>query len=154
MIKKFTTISAQQTEELGERLGKNLPQTIAIELVSDLGGGKTTLTKGLARGLGYGDEVTSPTFTISRVYKLPDSRELHHFDLYRLDGTDVATDDLLDSVDQKNIITVIEWPGSLGDKLPKDRLIIKFDVTGDDVRSIIVESKGEVSDKILAELVQ
>jgi len=80
---RITSESPEATEQLAEAIGRRLTGGEVIELVSDLGGGKTTFVRGLARGLGSADVVSSPTFTVSKVYKA-DKLELHHFDFYRL----------------------------------------------------------------------
>jgi tRNA threonylcarbamoyladenosine biosynthesis protein TsaE len=115
---------------------------MTLELISDLGGGKTTFVQGLARGLGYKGEVTSPTFTLSRIYPLPDGRELHHFDLYRLSGGDVVIEELADIIDQPGIIVAVEWPATAENVLPKDRLSLEFTPTGDDERTIKMTAGG------------
>jgi len=125
---------------------------MVLELVSDLGGGKTTFVQGLARGLGYKGEVASPTFALSRIYALPGGRELHHFDLYRLSGKDVVIEELADSAEQADTITAIEWPHPATGVLPKDRLTITFDVISDNERNITLAAHGARSLKVLAGL--
>src|SRR5674476_98106 len=143
------TTAAAATSALGERLAPLLPDRMVLELISDLGGGKTTFVQGLARGLGYSGEVTSPTFALSRIYPLPGGRELHHFDLYRLAGADVVLEELADSAGQPNIITAVEWPQTATWVLPKDRLTITFDVVSEDERNITMIGHGEHSAKVL-----
>ena len=120
-----------------------------LELISDLGGGKTTFVQGVALGLGYQGEVVSPTFALSRIYPLPDGRQLHHFDLYRLNGTDVVIDELADCVGQPDIITAVEWPQMATEILPKDRLRINFEVISDDERSITLTAHGARSSRVV-----
>jgi tRNA threonylcarbamoyladenosine biosynthesis protein TsaE len=127
---------------------------MTLELISDLGGGKTTFVQGLARGLGYSGDVTSPTFTLSRVYTMPDERELHHFDFYRLAGTDVVIDELADIVDQPEIIVAVEWPSSAHDILPQDRLSLEFSVVGDNERALKITAHGPESAAVLKELMR
>jgi len=147
-----TTTNADATSRLGERLGTVLKTPMTLELISDLGGGKTTFVKGLARGLGFSGEVTSPTFTLSRIYELPGERELHHFDLYRLSGSDVVIDELADVVDKPGIIVAIEWPASAQQVLPSDHLSLTFIDTGDDERRIEFAAHGPNSAKALKEI--
>lgn len=109
-----------------------------IELSSDLGGGKTTLTKGLARVLGYAGEIVSPTFTISRVYQLPNGKELHHFDFYRLAPDDITAAELAEAAGDPNNIVVIEWAGHVGAKLPADRLKVELVATSETDREITI----------------
>jgi tRNA threonylcarbamoyladenosine biosynthesis protein TsaE len=145
-------ITASATSELGARLGARLPDPMTLELISDLGGGKTTLVQGLARGLGYQGEVTSPTFTLSRIYPLPDGRELHHFDLYRLSGADVVIEELADILDKPGIIVAVEWPKTARDVLPADRLSLSFEPSGDDARKIELVAHGPRSAAVLKDL--
>src|ERR1700694_1633997 len=91
-ILQFTCDSPNATELIGERLATHLKGGVVIELMSDLGGGKTTFVRGLARGLGSPDHVSSPTFKLSNVYTIPVSKtpewdrveRLYHYDFYRL----------------------------------------------------------------------
>lgn len=119
-----------------------------IELASDLGGGKTAFVQALAAGLGYAGLVTSPTFTLSQIYQLPDGRELHHYDLYRLGQAGVVGDELAEDVGEPDIITAIEWAGVAAGVLPPDRLRIKIAVTGEMEREFEFESTGPVSDRL------
>lgn len=95
-------------------------------LLSDLGGGKTTLVKGLAKGLGSNDHVVSPTFTISRVYKCRDHLSLHHFDFYRLQNAGVVAHELAEVVDDSHIIVAIEWGDIVKSSLPSRRVEIEI----------------------------
>lgn len=104
-----------------------------IELISDLGGGKTTFVRGLARGMGSTDRVASPTFTISRVYEAG-SRELHHFDFYRLGEAGLISEELAEVLNDPNIVTVVEWANIVQDVLPNKRLTIVIEKTPTDGR--------------------
>jgi tRNA threonylcarbamoyladenosine biosynthesis protein TsaE len=90
-----------------------------------LGGGKTTFVRGLARGLGSKDTVSSPSFTLSRIYKFKGG-EIHHFDFYRLAEPGVLKDQLAESLKEKKVITVVEWSGIVQDVLPEDRITVEF----------------------------
>lgn len=94
-----------------------------IELVSDLGGGKTTFVRGLAHGAGSKDKVGSPTFTISKVYDGP-TFQIHHFDFYRLPDAGLMTNELGDVLGDPAIVTVIEWADVVKHVLPDQRLHI------------------------------
>ena len=108
-----------------------------IELSGDLGSGKTVFVRGLAKGMGSTDKVTSPTFTISREYKA-ENLELHHFDFYRLNeaGPGVVADELRESIDNPRVVVVIEWGAAVKDALPTDRLRVGISRTGDDTRTM------------------
>jgi tRNA threonylcarbamoyladenosine biosynthesis protein TsaE len=106
-----------------------------LELVSDLGGGKTTFTRGLARGFGSTDRVASPTFTISRVYKAG-PKAIHHFDFYRLPEAGLITEELADVIGDQHVVIVVEWAGIVQDVLPKERLTVELHKTADDGRQL------------------
>jgi tRNA threonylcarbamoyladenosine biosynthesis protein TsaE len=138
-----TTNSPAESLKLGQKIGRKLKGGQVIELVSDLGGGKTLLVNGLAKGLGYGDEVTSPTFTISRIYKISDNLELHHFDFYRLGSGDIVAQELAEVLGDPEIIVAIEWAANAGPGvLPDDRLRIDIRRVDDQTREITVEALG------------
>ncbi len=137
---------------MAARLGKLLKGGEVIELVSDLGGGKTAFVQGLAAAMGYVGEVTSPTFTISHIYHLPSELELHHYDLYRLAAGGVVGEELGDDLADDKAITIIEWPGIVEFELPEDRLRIEFLVSGENERQLTFRSGGAVSDVLIKEL--
>lgn len=103
--------------------------------MSDLGGGKTTFVRGLAKGLGSSDHVSSPTFTISKVYKAG-QRELHHFDFYRLPDAGLMAHELQDVLSDPQAIVVVEWADVVRDVLPAERLTITFAKQADDSRTL------------------
>lgn len=135
------TNSVEATIALGERLSAKLRGGEVIELVSDLGGGKTQLVRGLAKGIGSSDAVQSPSFTISRIYKAGDL-ELHHFDFHRLDDPGIMLHELAEVVGQPNIIVAIEWADNVKDVLPADRLVIELEATGENERNIQLKATG------------
>jgi tRNA threonylcarbamoyladenosine biosynthesis protein TsaE len=133
---QLQSANAEQTEQLARTLGNNLRGGEIIELVSDLGGGKTTFTRGLAKGAGSKDIVASPTFTVSKVYKTG-KFEIHHFDFYRLGDAGLAAHELHDLLNDPQIVIVVEWGGAVQHVLPKDRLTIEIAKTGEESRSLI-----------------
>lgn len=116
-----------------ERLGKRLRGGEVIELISDLGGGKTTFVRGLARGIGSQDQVTSPTFTINNVYQGA-KLTLYHFDFYRLSEPGVMRDELAEILQDPQAVTVIEWGEMVHDVLPNDKLTMTITATGETSR--------------------
>lgn len=118
--------SLEETEKLGEVLGHNLRGGEVVELISDLGGGKTTLAKSIAKGAGSQDNVTSPSFTISNQYKTP-KFTIHHFDLYRLSDPGIIELTLSENFSDSGTVTMIEWAGSVANVLPANRIIIRID---------------------------
>ena len=121
--------------ELGRRYASDLAFPAVIELVGDVGAGKTTFVRGLAEGLGVKEPVTSPSFTISKTYALPEGGRLVHYDFYRLPEPGLMADDLAENLaDEKNVV-VIEWGESVNDLLPKkhSRVEIKYSEEGREV---------------------
>ncbi len=141
MIWQTRSTGFAETEQLGELIGKLLKGGEVIELHADLGGGKTTLTRGIARGLGIKQNVTSPTFTISRTYQGRQKIELRHFDFYRLHESGVVAKQLQESINEPSVVTVVEWGKVAKDVLPTDRLTISLTPISDDteVRQIRIE---------------
>ena len=118
----YITHSAHETEELGARIATMLSGGEIIELTSDLGGGKTTFTRGLARGLGISGDITSPTFVVSKVYSGTEL-ELHHYDFYRLGELGIMSEEIREVMDNDHAITVVEWAGESRNLFPRQRLI-------------------------------
>ena len=125
------------TESLAQQIGKNLRGGEVIELVSDLGGGKTTFVRGLVRGSGSEDKVASPTFTISREYK-GGRFTIAHFDFYRLNEAGIMSDELKEIVEDPEMVTVIEWGEIVQDVLPEKRLTISFQHVAENERKLSV----------------
>ena len=133
----FYTNSPIETEAVGAALGRIVPAGTVIAYRGDLGAGKTAFTRGLARGLGYKESVTSPTYTIVNEYlggRLP----LFHFDMYRLrsadDLWDIGWDDYLD----RNGVCAVEWSENVRDAL-EDPVIVRIEKIGDESRRITLE---------------
>lgn len=129
------TTSAAATEQLGEAIGRNLKDGEVIELISDLGGGKTTFVRGLARGFGSSDKAASPTYTISKVYK-HGKRELHHFDFYRLQEAGLISHELTEVIEDPACTVVFEWGEVVQNVLPASRLTVTISKTGEEARNL------------------
>ncbi len=114
-------------------------------LTSDLGGGKTTFTKGLAKGLGSNDIVSSPTFTVSQVYTARDGLEIHHFDFYRLSEAGVVGYELAEVIDDPKIVSVIEWGDVVEEVLPARHVLIMLEriASGEENRLITIDLPAE-----------
>ncbi|MFP4563882.1 MAG: tRNA (adenosine(37)-N6)-threonylcarbamoyltransferase complex ATPase subunit type 1 TsaE [Spirochaetia bacterium] len=121
------TTTPEETIRIGEELGKELTPNTVIALHGDLGAGKTTLVKGIARGLNVEEEITSPTFVIISEY--PGRLPLFHMDLYRISGIDEFLDLGAEELFYSGGITVIEWSDRIRSILPSDciRITITFD---------------------------
>ncbi|MGI5057672.1 tRNA (adenosine(37)-N6)-threonylcarbamoyltransferase complex ATPase subunit type 1 TsaE [Treponema pectinovorum] len=135
------TQSAQQTIELGKKIGNALKKGDIIALQGTLGVGKTTITKGIALALNIEDTITSPTFCLISEYegKMP----LYHMDVYRLEGTEdfinLGVDDLL----YGNGVCIIEWSEKIMDELPAKTITIKIEPAQDSTsskRAITIEN--------------
>lgn len=109
-----------------------------IELVGDLGAGKTAFTRGLAQGMGSKDTVHSPSFTLSNQYH-SQKLTLHHFDFYRLFEPGIMRDELTEVLSDPNAVVVVEWAGIVEDILPASRLTIRIKPTSENGRQFIVE---------------
>ena len=141
---EFLTNSPEETEKVGAALGKILNPGTVLAYRGDLGAGKTAFTRGLARGLGYAEPVTSPTYTIVNEYlggRLP----LFHFDMYRLassdDLWDIGWEDYLD----RNGIAAVEWSENISDAL-EDAIVITIHKTGETSRRIEIEGGDNLAD--------
>ena len=118
---RLTLRSEAETIALGTRLGRRMKAGDLILLRGELGAGKTTLARGLARGVGYRGRVSSPTFALAHRYK-GKRLTLHHLDLYRVakgEDSELGLDELL--ADPRAAV-VVEWPDAAGGVWPKDRL--------------------------------
>ena len=139
-------------QEFGARIGALLRGGEVIELVGDVGAGKTTFTKGLARGLHIDEDIQSPTFTISRVYDARDGLVLAHYDFYRLVDAGIMSAELYESVHDAGVVTVIEWGGVIAGVLPKDHIRISIVSTAEDTRMMTIEGTGERSQQLIGDL--
>ena len=134
---EFITNSPAETEAVGEALGKRLQPGTVLAYRGDLGAGKTAFTRGLARGLGATEQVTSPTYTIVNEYlggRLP----LFHFDMYRLrcadDLFDIGWDDYL----ERGGICAVEWSENVWDAM-ENPITITIEKLGENSRRITME---------------
>lgn len=126
------------TKNFGFKLGTKLNGGEIIELVGDIGAGKTTLVKGIAQGLGIDDSVQSPSFTVSRVYKARDGLKLAHYDFYRLKDAGIMAHELTETIHSPKTVTVIEWANPVSHILPTHRISIKITITTETARKLKV----------------
>jgi tRNA threonylcarbamoyladenosine biosynthesis protein TsaE len=153
----ITLETAQDTLDFGVRLGNRLQAGDLVILSGSLGAGKTTLTKGIAVGMGVTGRVTSPTFVIARVHR-PDTGSgsavpLVHVDAYRLAGA-VELDDLDLDTDLAAAAVVIEWGEGVAEQLSDHRLIIELTRLPDDTRTAMVTAVGDSWEQRLPEIVR
>lgn len=139
--------------EFGQRLGRILVGGETIELVGDVGAGKTTFVKGLAIGMGVAEDVQSPSFTISRVYIARGELQLAHYDFYRLIDAGIMANELQEAAADAQTVTVVEWADIVTDVLPEDRLTISFISPTETSRQLTLAAHGSVSRQLLEQLV-
>jgi len=135
---KLTTNSPEQTIELGRTIGKALQKGDVLALQGTLAAGKTTLTKGIAEGLGVEETVTSPTFTLISEYEgaLP----LYHMDVYRLDTTEDFINLGAEELIYGEGISVVEWSEKIMETLPQTTIIIRLETVAEGKRDITIEN--------------
>lgn len=145
---EINTNGTEETSRFAEKLARHLEQGDVIALEGDLGAGKTTFTKGLAKGLDIKRNVNSPTFTIIKEYngRLP----LYHMDVYRVED---SLEDLgFDEYFEGEGITVVEWAHLIEEQLPADRLTIYLFHEGEQKRKIVLEPKGKRYQQLCKEI--
>lgn len=145
------TCDLKKSSDLANKLAINLHTPQLIELVGDLGGGKTAFTKALGKALGVKQTITSPTFNIHRSYKYPDG-VLEHFDLYRLSEDEIVQNELLECIDNPKAVVVVEWASHFKNHLVSDRLTIEFKFIDDKTRTLTLSATGSKSQKLLESL--
>jgi tRNA threonylcarbamoyladenosine biosynthesis protein TsaE len=142
---QFVTDSAEQTRQLGARLGRLLRAGDVVLLHGDLGSGKTTLAQGIARGLGVRDDVQSPTFTLVAEHegRAVDGGpiRLYHLDLYRLAGAaDLDSFGWEDYLAPADGVAVVEWPERAGSWLPEEYFLVRLEPVGADRCRLVVDA--------------
>lgn len=139
------TEGPEETRAYGYILARSLHAGDVVLLDGDLGAGKSELTRGIAKGLGVAETVTSPTFTILNVYesgKIP----LYHFDWYRLQDTDELYDMGMDEYLGGDGIAVVEWPERCEDAIPDKHLTVRINTIDENTREIILIPQGGFRD--------
>jgi tRNA threonylcarbamoyladenosine biosynthesis protein TsaE len=129
--------------KLGQVFGGKLRGGEVVELIGDIGAGKTTFVKGVALSLGISEEISSPSFTVMKEY----SGEINdvliflkHYDFYRLDDAGLMKNEIIDSVGEKDTITVVEWAKDIAGVLSPERLKVKINYLPDgDGREVTIE---------------
>ena len=142
---KITSHNEMDTIELAQNLESEKFPNMVICLYGDLGSGKTVFSKGFAQALGIDEQVTSPTFNIIKEYTSGEM-PLYHMDVYRLDGNidGVGVEDYFN----KNGVVIIEWADTIMDYLPEERLDIKFKITDEDSRILVLKPHGRIYEDI------
>jgi tRNA threonylcarbamoyladenosine biosynthesis protein TsaE len=145
--------SEADMKKLGHRLGQKLRGGELIELVGDVGAGKTTFTKGIATGLAIDEDVQSPSFTISRLYDARDGLHLAHYDFYRLGDAGIMTHELDETIHDSQTVTIIEWSDVVTRVLPDERLRIQFSSPSITDRVVELTPRGQRYEDMVGELV-
>lgn len=130
---------------LGSKFASILQLGDVVEFVGDLGGGKTTLIKGIAQGLGIKQTVTSPTYNIQRSYKLPSGGTLEHYDLYRLGEDEMLHQEMEEIITSNEAIIVVEWADHFTKHLTEDRFIVKAEFVDETTRRYEFAATGEAT---------
>jgi tRNA threonylcarbamoyladenosine biosynthesis protein TsaE len=120
---------------LAAEVGGKLRGGEVIELVSDLGGGKTTFVRGLAKGAGSTDAVSSPSFTLTNQYQAG-GLTVYHFDFYRLPEPGIIREELAEILADPRAVVVVEWADAIADTLPVSRLSVTIRPTGETAREL------------------
>jgi tRNA threonylcarbamoyladenosine biosynthesis protein TsaE len=139
----FHTESEEETIALGEKIASELPARAVVLLIGQLGAGKTTLAKGIVKGLGAAlpENVSSPTFTLIHEY----SSSVYHIDLYRLDTAEQVATLGLDEIFDRRAVVLIEWGERFPELMPEERIEIRLRADGEDSREIELRSTMELS---------
>lgn len=147
----FITKTAEETQELGRSFANELKPGDIVAMYGELGSGKTTFIQGLAKGFGIARRIISPTFIISRSYKLSLKRRplssvnnFYHIDLYRVESErDLESVGIKEILSDRNAIVAIEWAEKLGSALPKKAMTIHFRYVNDKKREITMYIKNQ-----------
>lgn len=138
--------SAEEMIQLGERIGRVLSGGAIVELIGDIGAGKTTLTKGIGIGLGVTETIQSPTFTLNCTYTTPSGVRLAHYDFYRLHDPGVMAAELEETIHDVNTVTVIEWGDIVTDVLPGDHSTVAITSPTENSRRLTIT--GALADRL------
>lgn len=130
-----TCISLDETLQLAAAVGRKLRGGEVIELLSDLGGGKTTFVRGVAQGAGSEDVVSSPSFTLMNQYRAK-KLTIYHFDFYRLHEAGIMREELEEVLSDKDAVVIVEWANVVHEVLPADRLSIRITAIGETERRL------------------
>jgi len=141
---EFITNSPRQTEAVGEALAKVLTPGTVLAYEGDLGAGKTAFTRGLARGLGAAEPVTSPTYTIVNEY-LSGRMPLFHFDMYRLGSAEELWDIGWEDYLERGGVCAVEWSENVAEAM-ENAIRIRIEKTGDESRRITIEGGDALAD--------
>ena len=141
---EYITGSPEETEAVGAALGRVLTPGSVVAYRGDLGAGKTAFTRGLARGLGCTDTVTSPTYTIVNEY-LSGRIPLFHFDMYRLRSSDDLWDIGWEDYLERGSVCAVEWSENVADAM-ENAVTVNLEKLGENTRRITIEGGEKFAD--------
>ena len=139
-MSEYITNSERETEELGRRFAEKLPDGTVVAMYGDLGAGKTAFVRGMARGMGIDARVSSPTFTIVNEYL--GTRDLYHFDMYRLGSSEELFDIGWEDYLSRGGVCAVEWSENVEDAFEGDQICVRIEKTGDGERVITIGEVG------------
>lgn len=144
--------SEADMRQFGAILGALMNGGEIIELLGDVGSGKTILVKGIADGLGVDENVQSPSFLITGVYQGKHGTTLAHYDFYRLSDPGIMMESLGETMHDTKTVTAIEWADIVDDILPEDRLTVRISTLGETSRRLVLQAGGNRSNQLLEKL--
>jgi tRNA threonylcarbamoyladenosine biosynthesis protein TsaE len=148
-VVELVSASAEETQGIGRALGERAQPGDLFLLVGGLGAGKTTLTQGIAWGLGVREHARSPTFVLMAQYqgRLP----IYHIDLYRVDSVEEALDLGLDDYLWGDGVSVVEWADRAAEAFPGDHMTVHLELIGEESRRLRLEARGTRYEELLAD---
>jgi tRNA threonylcarbamoyladenosine biosynthesis protein TsaE len=138
MNKELIINNINEMKEFAMKVSSEVFPGFVLCLEGDLGAGKTTFTKYLGKGMGFTDNINSPTFTIMKIYE--GDLELYHMDVYRLNG--IGSDYDLEEYIYSDGVCVIEWYKNIINSIPEERLVIEIEIIGETKRLLKIEGTG------------
>lgn len=138
---EYLSHSERETEQIGACFAENLPDSTVVAMYGDLGAGKTAFVRGMARGMGLECRVSSPTFTIVNEYL--GSRELIHFDMYRLNSADELYDIGWEDYLNRGAVCAVEWSEKVLDAFTGEEYTVRIDKLDDVSRRITIKEGKE-----------
>lgn len=151
-IMEIRVKSEQELKSFGVRFGAALMGGEVIELVGDVGAGKTTLTKAIAQGMGITGDISSPSYTLSQTYEAPYGLKLAHYDFYRLDDPGILAKELEDILSDQRIVVIIEWGDIVEGVLPADAMRIHITPIDETGRQLVLTAGGNKTRTLLERL--
>ena len=141
-MEKYISNSREETEKIGALFAEGLKGGEVVAFIGGLGMGKTCFTRGLAKGLGFEGDVTSPTFALINEY-LGGRLNLYHFDMYRIESwEDLYSSGFFEYIEENGIVAV-EWSENIENALPENTVFVEIKALEDETREITIYRKGE-----------